>query len=347
MSKHYLIHLGIGNVGGEAVKQITANAAAVKKDYGIDLIYCGLFDSHGGIFQAKGLSKAQLLSFKAKPANVSECLKLMPRPFSLIDTTASDKTLSLLKQALTLGGSVILSNKKPLAGSQSDFNKVLKAGEPRLFYETTVGAGLPVIKTLKSLLATGDEIISIEGCFSGTLGFIFSELEKGGSFSAAILKAKKLGFTEPDPRDDLSGVDVARKALILARTLGKKLEMANIKVEKLYPKTMGSLEVDKFEKSLAKLDKAYKGKVAEAKKSNKVLRYVASVSGAGLQVGIKSVDKTSEIGALAGPDNIIIFRTKRYNDRPLVVKGPGAGIGVTAAGVFDDILQVAKEQRHE
>ncbi|MBI2588788.1 homoserine dehydrogenase [Candidatus Saccharibacteria bacterium] len=341
LKKYYLLHVGVGNVGSAVVRQIRQRRKFIKASYGVDLVYCGLFTAEADIFKAQGLSNSQLDSFPAAEvkADIPRCLKLIPQPFILIDTTASEHMLPLLKQALKRGGSVVLSNKKPISGSQAQFDKLRSLGGQRLFYETTVGAGLPVIQTLKMLLASGDEVIALRGCFSGTLGFIFWQLEDGRPFSGAVLQAKKLGFTEPDPRDDLSGIDVARKVLILARLLGRKLELADVRLQRLYPKSMDKLSSDDFLKQLRQLDTPYQAKMKAAQKSGKVLRFVASIDKGGCRVGLEAVPKISEIGSLQGPDNIIVFKTRRYLKNPLVIKGPGAGVEVTAGGVFSDVLQ--------
>lgn len=334
MKKLFLLQLGAGNVGGKLIEQITEHAP---KQY----VYCGVFTSKSGVFKKTGLSKSELkrVSTNSK-MTVTDAIDAMPLPFVLIDTTASDKTMVYMKQALKRGGYVTMSNKKPIASSQKDFDMLHKVGGERLFYETSVGAGLPVISTLKTLLATGDDVLEIQGCFSGTLGFLFSQIENGASFSRAVLEAKKLGFTEPDPRDDLSGVDVARKALILARLLGMEVEMADVKLEGLYPKNMEKLSVEAFLSQISDLDKSYKEKAAKAKTEGKVLRFVANVTKKGCKVGLVAVDKTSDIGSLSGPDNLIVFKTKRYLNNLLIVKGPGAGGEVTAAGVFGDISTI-------
>ena len=240
------------------------------------------------------------------------------------------------------GGYIVLSNKKPLAGRLKDFNDLHRIGKMRLFYETVVGAGLPVIQTLKNLIETGDEIIEINGCFSGTLGFICSQLSEGKLFSEAVLEAKNKGFTEPDPRDDLSGLDVARKALIISRIIGQKSELKDIEITGLYPVGMQKLSLPDFLLRLKDLDHFYKRKVKQAKKKNKALRYVAKINPIEFSVKLQEVDALSDIGSLKGPDNLILFKTKRYFRNPLVIKGPGAGGEVTAAGVFADILSIAK-----
>ena len=319
-----LIHLGIGKVGSEVVKQITSQRTEIKKTFGVDLVYQGKFTAEN------------------TQEEIAKVINTVALPFVLIDTTASEQTIQLIKQALQRGGFVVLANKKPLSGEQKEFDVLNKIGGKRLLYECTVGAGLPVIQAVKTLKETGDEIIEIQGCFSGTLGYLFSQMDKGIPFSMAVLDAKMKGFTEPDPRDDLSGKDVARKALILARLLGQRISFDEINLKGLYPGSMSNLSRDEFLKNVSELDSLYKMKQEKAQKENKVLRFVAKVTRKGCIVGLQSIDKTSDIGGLSGPDNLVVIKTKRYFDNPLVIKGPGAGIEVTAAGVFADILTAAK-----
>lgn len=236
----------------------------------------------------------------------------------------------------------VLSNKKPLADKLSNFTKLLHAGNERLAFETTVGAGLPVIKIIKELLATGDEIIEITGCFSGTLGFICSALENGEGFYQTVILAKKTGLTESDPRDDLYGTDVARKALILGRLLGKKISLKDIDITPFYLDLERQYSLRAFMEDLQDEDDKYKDRFYEAKQNNKTLRYIANITEKKITVGLSEVQKDSPLGSLTGPDNMIIIKTKRYFTNPIVIRGPGAGLEVTAAGVFGDILSLIR-----
>ncbi len=353
IKKLNIVHLGIGQVGRKLVEQILKRKSQIKDEYLLDLNYCGIFRSGAGFYKREGFSSSQLQKIlqalekeKKDPSKIKKqiqkALETVPPPFVLVDTTASNETFPLISTALEKGGYTVVSNKKPLSGRQRQFDVLQKIGRKRFYFETTVGAALPIIQTLKTLLDTGDEIIEIKGCFSGTLGFIFSELEKGKLFSEAVLEAKQKGFTEPDPRDDLSGLDVARKALILARLTGKRLELSDIKLTSLYPKRMDKLSIEDFLKSVNELDSFYNERLKQAKKGHKTLRFVATVAPSKCTVGLEEVEAGSDLGALHGPDNLIVFRTKRYFANPLVIKGPGAGVEVTACGVFGDILTVAK-----
>lgn len=323
MKQLSIIHLGVGKVGSVVLEQILAREGKIKKDLGVRLKYVAKFNS------------------KNSPDEILSAIEKVKLPFVLIDTTASDQTFEYIARALKRGGYAVLANKKPLSGSQKDFDLLQKLGGNRLFFESTVGAGLPLIRPLKDFLETGDEILEIQGCFSGTLGFLFSELDRGVLFSKAIMQAKEYGYIEPDPRDDLSGMDVARKALILARLMGQKIEVDQVGLSPLYPSTLGSLSPEGFLEKVHTLDNEYAQKVKSAAKNNKVLRFVAKVNHV-CEVGLKEMDADGEIGSLYGTDNIFVIKTKRYFKNPLVVKGPGAGIEVTAAGVFSDILAVAK-----
>jgi homoserine dehydrogenase len=192
------------------------------------------------------------------------------------------------------------------------------------------------------LLATGDRVIEIVGCLSGTLGAIFSDIAADMPFSAAIRSAKLAGYTEPDPRDDLSGLDVARKALILARTIGRELDLTDVAVQSLVPESLTRSSVEEFMERVSGQDSGMSARQAEAAKEGKTLKYVARVPAEGpIQVGIEAVPTSTVLGALQGPENIISIRTERYDRYPLTISGPGAGAAVTAAGMIADLLDLA------
>ena len=205
-----------------------------------------------------------------------------------------------------------------------------------------MGAGLPVIAALRYLLDTGDRATAIKGCLSGTLGYLCAELERGVPYSVAVSQAHSLGYTEPDPREDLSGRDVARKMLILARTVGWPLEMADVIVDPLYPEALAGVSIEKFMEATQTLDEEYAHRVSEAQVEGDVLRYVARVGPEGGDVRLVAVPRNSPLGALRGPANYIALDTTRYNAMPMVLSGPGAGPEVTAAGVLGDIIDLVK-----
>ena len=211
----------------------------------------------------------------------------------------------------------------------------------RILHEATVGAGLPIIDTYHKLVESGDRVARIEGLLSGTLGYVLSEVSGGVPFSEAVRSAMAKGYTEPDPRDDLSGMDVARKALILARLLGYPGELRRNAVESLVPKWARSLSLEQFLDRLEELDAGWRKRVQQAAAGGSVLRYVAMVTPRKIAVGLRSVPATSPLAAIKGSDNQLVFTTARYKSNPLVITGPGAGAEVTAAGVLNDILRLA------
>jgi aspartokinase/homoserine dehydrogenase 1 len=220
--------------------------------------------------------------------------------------------------------------------------RLSRASRTQFLYEATVGAGLPVIQTLKDLVETGDEIRSISGIFSGTLAYLFNLFDGSRAFSEIVREAKARGYTEPDPRDDLSGMDVARKAVILAREAGLSLELSDIAVESLAPAALAKASVDEFLKRLSDFDAPMVERVQQAKQSGKVLRYVAEIDvrAGTAAVRLQSFAPTHPFANISLTDNIVQFVTGRYCDNPLIVRGPGAGPAVTAAGIFADLLRL-------
>ncbi|AQK38825.1 bifunctional aspartokinase/homoserine dehydrogenase [Zea mays] len=260
----------------------------------------------------------------------------------LVDCSATYDTVSLLKDAVDHGCCVVLANKKPLTGAYEDFQKLV-SNFRRIRFESTVGAGLPVIASVTRIIASGDPITRIVGSLSGTLGYVMSELEDGKKFSEVVKTAKSLGYTEPDPRDDLGGMDVARKALILARLLGQQISMESINVESLYPSELGPDAVstkDFLESGLVQLDKSMEERIRAASSRGNVLRYVCEIESAGCQVGLKELPKDSALGRLRGSDNVVEIYSRCYQSSPLVIQGAGAGNDTTAAGVLADIIDL-------
>ncbi|MBT4307727.1 MAG: bifunctional aspartate kinase/homoserine dehydrogenase I, partial [Candidatus Marinimicrobia bacterium] len=258
-----------------------------------------------------------------------------------VDCTASTAVSQKYPAILDCGFSIVTANK--IANTldygfyQSLREKASKNGVS-FFYEANVGAGLPVISTMQNLLSTGDKIISIEGVFSGTLSYLFNTLTAKMNFSELVNNAKSNGFTEPDPRQDLNGLDVARKLLILARETGAELELEDIIVESLLPTGSESFDsVDGFLKHLGQFDGEMRVKVKEAEAQNKRLRFIGKYEDKNASVSLQKIGREHPFYELQGSDNIIAFRTRRYPNQPLVIKGAGAGAAVTAAGVLGDI----------
>jgi homoserine dehydrogenase len=345
-----IVILGLGNVGSALLRQILATHDALARRANLRLVPIALADVSGLLLDPAGLPKETLHAALQTTAN-GGLLDALPgiRPLGqvgdalrpgaiLADVTASPRTEPTLRAALDAGCGLVLANKIPLAGPWAQAKPFFE--HPRLRYEVTVGAGLPVIATLRYLLDTGDRITAIEGCLSGTLGYLCAELERGVSYSAAVSQARALGYTEPDPREDLSGRDVARKALILARTAGWPLEMADLTVEPLYPERLTGVSTTEFMAATPTLDEEYAARVEEAQAGGQTLRYVARVGHDGGDVGLVTVPRDGPLGALRGPANYIAFHTGRYAEIPLVVSGPGAGPEVTAAGVLGDVINL-------
>ena len=263
----------------------------------------------------------------------------------VVDMTASDKTTTCYPNWIKNGINVVTPNKKAGSGDTHFYNYLMQEARKsnRYFlYETTVGAGLPVLRTLRDLLETGDEIIEIEGVLSGTLSYLFSTFDGSEPFSEVLLSAKNQGFTEPDPREDLSGNDVGRKLVILAREAGLELERTDLNIESLVPSSLKDIPLEDFLKRASEMDETMMAKVASAKAKGEVLRYVGRLGmNSSPEVVLKSFPSTHPFGNLNGTDNIVLFRTQRYNKQPMVIQGPGAGPKVTAAGVFAELLRLA------
>jgi aspartokinase/homoserine dehydrogenase 1 len=356
--------LGFGQIGRTLADIMTKSVGKTSKSNGASktrkpaVRLVGAIDRTGFVFEPGGLPPKALAALAAgkkagrtlaelpggRAARPDEAVALLAQhaltdPI-LVDVTADDTT-PLVRQALTAGMDVVLANKRPLSASRADTEALMALAERegrRVFYEATVGAGLPIFDTYRKLVESGDRVLKIEGCLSGTLGFLLTEVGKGRAFSQGLAKAMELGYTEPDPRDDLSGADVGRKALILGRLLGFAGEPADVAVESLVPESMKSLSRADFLVRVQSLDADWGKRAAAAKAKGATLRYVASVTKTKIAVGLQVVDPSSPFFGLKGTDNQVAFTTMRYKTNPLVITGPGAGPAVTAAGVLNDIL---------
>lgn len=268
----------------------------------------------------------------------------LPHPV-IIDCTASEDIAALYSGWLQRGIHVITPNKKAFSGSIETYRELAqkaRQGSSHYFYETTVGAALPIVSTLRDLVDTGDDIRSVQGIFSGTLAYLFNVYDGTTAFSEIVRQAHESGYTEPDPRDDLSGMDVARKLTILARELGQTTGIGDFPVESLIPDALGDASVDEFLERLPEYDDEMKRRYQQAASSGKRLRYIARLTADGkASVGLESVDASHPFSNINLTDNIVQFETARYSDNPLVVQGPGAGPEVTASGVFGDLLRLA------
>jgi aspartokinase/homoserine dehydrogenase 1 len=347
-----VVLLGFGNVG----RALADHIAAASADSGVKVV--GLMDRSGYIFEPRGLSRRRLTTLtrekdegalisslggrraSAQEAFTTIASHAVSRPV-IVDVT-SDETADLLYTALGQGFDVVLANKKPLTHSWVGYERLMaacKPGGPRLKYEATVGAGLPIIDTYYKLIESGDRVLKIEGCVSGTLMHIASAVSAGRPFSEAVREAVERGYAEPDPRDDLSGADAGRKALILARLLGYRGPAP--KPDDLVPRSMKGLSSAQFIKRLPVLDKQWASRTENEARRGRVLRYVVTATAKSVSARLVAVDADSPIGALTGTRNLVAFTTRRYRVEPLVISGPGAGAAVTAAGILNDILSLA------
>jgi len=264
----------------------------------------------------------------------------------IVDCSASSQVADRYSGWLARGIHVITPNKQAGAGPQARWRAICEACAARgtrFRYEATVGAGLPIITTLRDLLDTGDEVLAVEGILSGTLAWLFNRFDGSQPFSALVEAARAAGYTEPDPRDDLSGTDVARKLVILAREMGLSMDLADVRVESLVPEELQGATREQFLQHLPLRDAPMKLRHAAAAARGHVLRYVARLDHSGAAtVGLTELPADHAFAHIRLTDNIVQFTTARYRDNPLVVQGPGAGPEVTAAGVFADLLRVAQ-----
>jgi aspartokinase/homoserine dehydrogenase 1 len=351
-----IVLLGFGQIG----RALAGLLAKVERP-ALSLRVAAVIDRSGFIFDPEGITPRRLAALTAEkrkgrslaeledghPATAEAAVNhiaryALARPV-LVDLTADD-TAPALEHALTHGMDLVLANKRPLADRRAVSEtlwQTARAHGRRILHEATVGAGLPIIDTYHKLIESGDRVDSIEGLLSGTLGYVLSEVSSGVPFSRAVRSAMKKGYTEPDPRDDLSGMDVARKALILARLLGYRDELRQSSVESLVPKWARGLTLEEFLQRLGELDAPWQRRVDAAAAEGSVLRYVALVKPDKIAVGVRAVPATSPLASIKGSDNQLVFTTARYKANPLVITGPGAGAEVTAAGVLNDILRLA------
>lgn len=340
----YLYLAGVGSVGKALLRQL---GALSKKETRFRLL--GACTSRRAVWANEPLAPDAVPERLSTGAStdwteiLSRLERPAPHPLVFVDATGSLEVASYYERLLRAGVHVVTPSKHAFTREQAYFDRLKAAarkGGARYRYETTVGAGLPVVQTVQSLLATGDEIREIRGAVSGTLTFLLSEVQRGRAFSEALQEASKRGYTEPDVRDDLSGEDVVRKFIILARTAGFRLERTDVHVEPLLPKGLRGLSWEAFAERLSSFDEYWHERVQEARARSRVLRYAGTLADGRVQVGVEAVPADSPLGQLHGADNLFEIYTKRYDESPLIIRGPGAGPEVTAAGVLSDCLRV-------
>ncbi|WP_394832014.1 hypothetical protein LVJ94_36415 [Pendulispora rubella] len=354
-----LFVLGKGTVASSLLTQLGDNKGRFVERDGLSLEVAGLCDRQNGLFVASPggveleqwrnhLGTAPVADPRERRPFLDGLTRLGSRAAVLVDCTAADGMEKVYEQALLRGIHVVTANKKPFSGSLPSFRRLATTARRcrrALRYETTVGASLPVVETLKDLVRTGDRVDLIEGSFSGTLGFLSNELLAGVPFSRALNVARERGYLEPRPQDDLSGVDVARKAVILAREIGLNLGLEDVALTPFVPRELLAVDsTDAFFEAVPAYDAEIARTVKRAQLEGKVLRYLARIDPVNrrIDVGPVAVDVHHPAARLRGAGSFVAFTTERYPE-PLVVQGAGAGGALTAAGVLADILAIARK----
>jgi aspartokinase/homoserine dehydrogenase 1 len=342
--------VGAGNVGAALLDQIADQAERLREEQDIDLRVRGIATSTNMLRAEQSLDLTTWRdALDDGPAtNLDAFVDHVQTEYHphtvIVDCTASEGVAQRYQAWLERGVHVVTPNKKANTGSWDAYRALRSASQgpgPRYLYETTVGAGLPILQTLNSLTETGDQVHRIEGILSGTLSYLFNAFDGDRPFSAILRQAKEEGFTEPDPRDDLSGMDVARKVVILAREMGVPLELDEVDVEGLVPEALQDGPVETFLENLPAHDAAMTKILRDAQAEDKVLRFVGSVTRDGeASVRLRRYPLDHAFARISHTDNIVRFQTDRYDETPLIVQGPGAGPQVTAAGIFTDLLRL-------
>ena len=343
-----LFIIGTGNVGKKLIRQIEDQVKKIESNQRLKINIAGLCNSRKMIVDENSISIDEWENKltegdKADPFIFLELMtSLNLRNSVLVDITANQDIPLLYPIALRKSMSVVACNKIAASGKYENY-KLLKdlalSYNCKFLFETNVGAALPIIGTLNDLIKSGDKINKIDAVLSGTLNFVFNNYDGSRSFANVVKQAQDEGYTEPDPRLDLSGMDVMRKIMILLRESGKKIEMDDIVCNSFLPATCMEGSVQDFYLELEKNEPHFLMLLADANKNNAKLKFVASYQNGQTNVGLQHIHSESEMFHLYGKDNIVLFNTERYNDQPLVIKGAGAGADVTASGVFADILR--------
>ncbi|KAK9806390.1 hypothetical protein WJX72_012566 [[Myrmecia] bisecta] len=354
--------LGPGLIGKALLTQLSEQAATLHSDFGVELQVYGIASSKRMVVSKDALEPQDWQQWDSLPQATAADLQAFGSSFVardgwpsqqnavrvIFDCTASGGPPSHYSRWMSEGIHVITPNKKLGSGPLVDYRAVRQVQHTspvHFLYEATVGAGLPILSTLKGLVETGDRVQRIEGIFSGTLSFIFNNFGAGQPFSQVVKEAKAGGYTEPDPRDDLSGMDVGRKVTILARECGLDVELSDVDISSLVPEPLQSVSsADEFLERLPQYDGEMASRVEQAEASGQVLRYVGviDVVKRRCSVGLQAYPKSHAFAQLSGTDNVVSFTTQRYSKQALIVRGPGAGADVTAAGVFTDLMQLLR-----
>lgn len=348
----HLYLVGVGLIGQELLKQIENQKTTLKNKQGIELKLIGIANSRKMYLNQAGINLdnyEDILQNSTTSTNLQQFVNTM-QTFNLansifIDCTANNAPVEFYTTILQSSISIVTPNKIANSGSIEsylNYRKTAKTHRVKFLYETNVGAGLPIISTLTDLLESGDEILKIEAVLSGSLSFIFNTFTTQNTFSSRVIAAQEKGYTEPDPRTDLSGTDIARKVLILAREIGLNIEISEIEIQQILPtECLNAPTVPTFFEALKKHDSYFTQQLQNAQQNNAVLRCIATIQNSKSSINLQQVSTDNPFYQLGGSDNMIVFTTQRYKDRPLVIKGPGAGSAVTAAGVFAEIIKIS------
>ena len=348
----HLFIVGVGLIGSTLIEQIRKQTHYLREEKLLNLTVVGLANTKKMLLEANGIPIEDWQDVLATqgvktslPAFVQRVRELNLPNSVFVDCTSDKDIVQYYEPILDGTISVVTPNKVANSGPFAEYQRLQRTALKRgvkFLYETNVGAGLPIINTIQGLMASGDKFLKIEAILSGTLSYIFNTFTKGLRFVDVVREAKEKGYTEPDPRDDLSGMDVARKILILAREVGVALEPNEISVAQLLPEAcLAAPSVEAFFEELERANDYFENRVEQATAQGEVLRYIATLENGKATVELRTVGQSHPFYTLSGSDNIVSFTTERYKDRPLVVKGPGAGAEVTASGVFADIMSIS------
>jgi len=346
-----LFIVGTGNVGAKLIGQLKQQEKFLQQHMKLMVRVVGMSNSRKMLIDEDGIDLAKWKEKldKAAAANlqqlVDEIISRNLRNSVFVDITANDKVAAIYDQLLKKSVSVVACNKVAASSAFANYRKLKDLANEyncHFFFETNVGAGLPVIATLNDLVRTGDKVHRMQAVLSGTLNFVFNNYDGTRKFADVVKQAQDEGYTEPDPRLDLSGTDVMRKIMILAREAGERIEMEDIANTSFMPPSCMKGTVDDFYREMAKEEDHFKKLVNEANAKGTKLKFVASYNEGKASVGLQQIDPKHDLYHLYGKDNVVLFYTDRYKDQPLVVKGAGAGADVTASGVFADIMRAAR-----
>lgn len=347
----YVFSVGTGNIGSTLLRQIHEQYDFLVENNDLEIKIAGIANSRKMLFDPKGIDLSdwrKALEEQGEVADLSNFVEQM-KAFNLpncvfIDNTASPLPSKYYESIFKSNISVVTCNKIANSGAFEQYKNLHDTARKYgvdFFYETNVGAGLPIVRVLKDLMLSGDRLLKIEAILSGTISYIFNNFTGDASFYEVVKRAQELGYTEPDPRDDLGGIDFMRKMLILARDAGHVIEPSDVDLGAILPQScLDATSVDDFYAELLKADQHFNALKEQAQSQGKVIRYIGKMEAGKVSIALEMVDEHHPFYALSGSDNIISFTTERYKERPLVVKGPGAGAEVTAAGVFADLVNV-------